>query len=236
MRRCVVVVPALAFALGCGAEAAEPPGPSGAPGNGGASGAPGGPTAGSGAGATGPATGTGGHDPGSEPATGGAPTGGQPTAVGPSPYDLGVTFDWPDTVPGAGASCRAGRYVGTFDGGYSTGSLPIPVAGDINMVLVESQDGEFFEVSDGELSGMANFIIPFSARIEGRLDCTTLRFDAMLLDGMYDAFGSQGNFEGPISADYAPSTPALVNGVWTVSDPSDPSRGGNGTWQASWVP
>ncbi|MBM4364139.1 MAG: hypothetical protein FJ104_15775, partial [Deltaproteobacteria bacterium] len=132
--------------------------------------------------------------------------------------------------------------LGAFQGTYTISigiPAPLPISGNIDMFLAESQNGEFFEVTDGQLAGIANTPIgpaPFSARIEGTLDCTTLRFDAQLLDGGYDYFGQKGAFSGPLTSGYDSTTSRLAGGTWQVSEPADPSRGGNGTWDATFTP
>jgi hypothetical protein len=154
------------------------------------------------------------------------------SAPAPLPtYDPNVHFEWTETVPGT-VACEPGHYVGTFDGFYNT---LIPVAGDIDMTLSQSQNGEFLEVSDGEMSGVANLTIPFSATVQGSLDCQGEHFDAQLIDGTYDAFGNVSSFEGPLVADYDTSTHKMISGTWTVTEPNGTS-GGTGTWEATWTP
>src|SRR5262245_18636731 len=194
-------------------------GQAGASGNPGTGGTPGGGTSG-GAGTAGTGSGSGGS---------GAP---------PS----GISFDWPETDPSKpGVKCKAGRYVGIFQGMYASPAsyfpTQIPVSGNIEMVFAESASGEFLEISNGKLSGVSNFTYPFSADIVGKLNCKTSKLEGgYLKNGTYSGPALPPQYyEGPISADYDKLTAALVNGLWNVKEP-DPAFGGNGTWNASWQP
>lgn len=170
-----------------------------------------------------------------------------PTATGGSPpfagYDPAVSFDWPEAVATSGA-CKAGHYHGSFIGIYSPGitvfPAPIPVAGDIDLTLTESANGETFEVTGGKVSGVADGLFPFSADVAGTLDCTTGKLEnGFLSSGVYLVGVLPGYFEGPLEADYDTLTQSFVNATWKVQEPkvtTPPSiYGGSGTWQASWV-
>jgi hypothetical protein len=205
------------------------------------------------------------------PAAGGAASGGAPVAapssggagggaggvtiVAPpiSEYDARVTFDWPESVGDGGATkCRAGHYVGTFtcnftpsqaDGGALPGmpATPFPVTGPVELVLTESQNGEFLEVSGGTMSGSAFIAITFTAKISGKLDCQTNQFDGIVTNGSYciQPFPPGGSFEGPTKATYSSTGPALTNGTWlfSVKTPQGASYGTcEGTWTATYAP
>lgn len=175
-----------------------------------------------------------------------SPTGSTSTVVAqPASYPAGVTFEWAETLPGAG-TCKAGHYVGDFAGDYfwnaaglpSFGpNFPIPIVGQIDMHLAESQDGEFFEITNGRIAGMTNGYIPFTVDLVGRLNCTTGRLEGgQLLNGQY-AFAAQTYFyEGVIDAAYDKLTGSFVNGTWSVTEPAIPANGGRGGWRANWVP
>jgi hypothetical protein len=197
---------------------------------------------GSGASTTGTG-GTGGSTGGSGGGTGGG-GGSGPNDAGPT--DAGavdaikpdIGFTWPETVPGL--KCKPGYYQGTFTGTYASSAaiipLPIPVAGDINLTLVQTASGEIFEITNGKLSGLANLIFPFSADLVGKLNCKTSKLDptTALKNGNYIVLGANFSFEGPFLGDYDKMAAAFVNGTWDVKEPN-PLYGGTGSWNATWV-
>jgi hypothetical protein len=185
-----------------------------------------------------------------------AGSGGAPSSAGGTPifgaggaplpyggYDSTISFDWPEVAATAGA-CKAGRYSGKFDGLYlaPVAPIPVPIAGDVNLVLEQSQDGEFFTVADGNISGLVYGIIPFSSGLQGTLNCKTGRLEGGFMpNGKYNFLGVDYPYEGPIDANYDKLTSAFVNGTWAVGEPTyqrggpRPVNGGEGTWGASWV-
>lgn len=158
----------------------------------------------------------------------------------------GLVFDWDPKTPFPDGTCEPGFYMGLFDGFYGSPLIfqfPIPVVGDINLTLGQSVDGENFAVSDGELSGLANGLFPFSATVVGSLNCGTGKFVGELVDGTYNAFGFDYFFSGPFNADYNRRTHAFEMGIWDVEEPPpDPNApppvppGGDGTWNATLQP
>jgi len=169
-------------------------------------------------------------------------------------------FDWLRTEA-TGGSCEAGHYEGSFEGWYGsplTFTVPIPVSSipaapgmesGFQFDLEQEGTGEIFNVAGGKLKGLANGLFPFEADIEGKLDCTTKKFEAELVNGWYDAFGLRFFFHGPLLADYNKVTHTFVNGTWNVEEepdanapPPDPNLppplvgGGDGTWTTTWVP
>jgi len=173
-----------------------------------------------------------------------------PKAPLTAPDGAVVSFDWPETVPGDGGSaCRAGHYKGTFqcnydpsigDAGQTTGATPFQVIGPVEFDLAETQNGEFLEVSGGTING-STFVITFTGKLTGKLDCQTKKFDGMVTDGSYGIapFPPGGFFQGPTTADYSLVGPALVNGSWkfTVQDAQNNPQGScNGTWTATYTP
>jgi hypothetical protein len=172
---------------------------------------------------------------GNSGAGGSAGTGAGPGSGGSS----SVTFDWPETAPGTG-KCQAGNYKGDFVGIYSpviaVFPAPIPVTGNVELTLSESPDGEFFEISGGKVSGLANGLFPYSADVVGTLDCKGRKLiNAALKNGKYTVGVTDYPFEGPITADYDTLTYAFVNGTWDVKEPN-PIYGGKGTWNGRNVP
>lgn len=154
-----------------------------------------------------------------------------------------VMWNWVETMAGGG--CRPGHYEGNFEGLYSSslmvaGFLPVFGLDAAGMPPLEfdlvagAGGGEILTVSGGHMRGTANGLFPFQFDIEGSLDCSTLKFDAQLVNGSYNAFGIVVMMEGPLVADYDPVTASMVNGMWTVTEPTPP-YGGSGTWQATYI-
>lgn len=197
-------------------------------------------------------------------ATGGAggttttpvPTGTSDPATAPltAPDGAVVSFFWPEAVAGDGGSaCLAGHYKGTFSCSYdptvSDAGLSLDAAvpttgfvvtGPVEFDLAQTQNGEYLEVSGGTLNG-STFVISFTGKISGKLDCRTKKFDGMVTDGQYAIlpFPPGGFFQGPTSADYSTAGPALVNGRWlfTVQDAQNNPQGScPGTWSATYTP
>jgi hypothetical protein len=66
---------------------------------------------------------------------------------------------------------------------------PIPVGGNVDLTLEESANGEFFEITGGKVSGVADLLFPYEAIIVGRLNCTTRKLEgAALKNGHYLAY------------------------------------------------
>ena len=150
-----------------------------------------------------------------------------------------VTFEWPETAPGTG-TCRAGHYQGDFVGLFASSMTvfpaPIPVAGNVDLTLAESANGEFFEITGGKVSGVADLLFPYQADIVGRLNCTTRKLEGTALKhGNYLVGVFVLPFEGPLTADYDTLTMSFVNGTWDVKEPN-PTYDGFGTWTAKGVP
>ena len=182
----------------------------------------------------------------------GEPVGGG--GVAPSIYegarsnDAPVSFVWAELDPNAG-SCKPGFYMGSFDGLYGSGltfvGVPIPVAGDVNMFLEPSANGEFLSIKNGAVCGFANLTIPFYGELAGELDCTTGQLFATMKGGYISGVPVQ--FEGFITSGYNFLTQALDTGTWClkeagVAGPNDCVNGGwplpyggSGYWNATWV-
>ena len=192
------------------------------------------------AGGAGPVTSTAGAGADPNVAAGGAPV--EPAAGG-GQNTPSVVFDWPEGSAGIPGESRAGLYQGAFDGIYVSdaafGILPVPVTGNVNVTLAESTNGEFFEVSDGAVDGLANGLFPFSGNISGELDCLRAHFEA-ILDGSYTVAPNPTPylFSGPITAAYDKQAFRLFNGTWNVAETGSLGQqiGGNGTWWADLVP
>lgn len=191
---------------------------------GGAAGAAAGAGTGGSAGASGGSAGASGGAAGASVGAGGNPS---------------ITFSWPETQPGTGV-CKAGHYVGTFNGTFSSSltvfPLPLKVAGNVDMTLDQSQNGEFFNISNGHVSGVANGTYPYSCDIVGGLNCVTAKLEnTNLTNCTYTAFGIKKPFAGPLTANYDKLTFAFVGGTWVGKEPVAP-YGGKGTWNAKFTP
>ncbi len=198
---------------------------------GGGSGGRSGASGGGGNNATGGGTATGGTT-----STDGATNSGGGTGVG------GATSGSDGGIVGA---CESGRYTGSFSGLYSSGltfvGTPIPAAGNLELTLAPSADGEFFTITGGTLCGLLNGDFPFSADISGTLDCTKLELvNGELSNGSYwlgIVIGPPaGTFNGPFVATYDKVKHSFT-GTWKVYEPGmanpEPIYGGNGPWSAN---
>jgi hypothetical protein len=147
-----------------------------------------------------------------------------------------VTFNWPETPPGAG--CLAGHYTGTLSGTYKSSifPLPIPVSGiGFNITLGQaSPNGEFLNVSNGSLTNAPNSPAPFGGQIVGTLDCKNLTFNSKVVMGSYNAGGTIVDFSGEMVSGYDEVKHAFINGAWNWVE-ANPAFGGNGTWNATWT-
>jgi hypothetical protein len=125
--------------------------------------------------------------------------------------------------------------------------------------------GEFreYSVSDGFMKGNADGVFPIEGVITGSLNCGTKEFRGTL-EGWYSIALDTGTdlnrgfFKGPIFARYDASKHTFVDGTWNVLESSQggvlapittafqtgvfspgmlvQNYGGNGDWQAGWVP
>jgi hypothetical protein len=98
------------------------------------------------------------------------------------PYDPGVTFDWPSTMPMAG-KCQPGTYSGQFSCDVDEGLFgKVNFTGPVSFTLTASPAGEFLEITNGMLVGNGNGI-PFMGDLVGKLDCNTNAFTATTSNG-----------------------------------------------------
>jgi hypothetical protein len=77
-------------------------------------------------------------------------------------------------------------------------------------------------------------LFPFTAKIIGKLDCETLKFDAKIVNGTYIIGVLPFGFEGPLLTDYDRQTHTFINGTWNVTEPMYPTADGEGTWTVQW--
>lgn len=140
-------------------------------------------------------------------------------------------------APGAdlppSGQCLGGHYVGTYEGMILIGGLvPVKTHGTVDLTLSQS-GGEFFQIMDGHLMGMASKN-PYSSDLVGMLNCATLKLEGgMLKNGKVTISGITYMFEGPLTADYDPKTVSFVNGAWNIKQVPTPSSTGSGTWTAT---
>jgi hypothetical protein len=193
----------------------------------------------------------------------GAGTGTVPTFEGNLRSD--IVFDWVRTpLTEGGGDCLPGEYEGNFHGIYysmlAPGGLGVPVLNfqvpgepsGFRFALSPAQGGERIQKVKGEMSGTADGVFPFTAMIEGELDCPTATFTATLLMGSYsvlvDGLVPQ-SFEGVMTGRYDKRSHTFVDGTWDVREtsasppgmlaptlPRDFMRdgyGGDGGWAAS---
>lgn len=165
----------------------------------------------------------------------------QPRLMPPDPK---IAFDWQETTPGKN-ECQPGTYSGTFTCNY-TGpgidpSAPFVATGPVVFTLMKSQNGEFLEISDGHIQGLADLIFDFNSKLQGRLDCTTNMFTAMAVEGTYGLGDANllpvGLFQGTLSGTLDRSS-ATLSGEWSLMVTDGLGAGGTcvGPWTATWTP
>jgi len=92
-----------------------------------------------------------------------------------------------------------------------------------------------FKVEGGKAKGVANGLFPFEMDLKGQLDCDQGNFQGLIENGHYEVAGIPFYFEGTIEASYDAANSQFFDGKWDVTEPADPSAGGNGTWYTGWV-
>jgi hypothetical protein len=146
----------------------------------------------------------------------------------------------------APGGCKAGHYTGSFNGVYSSFvtfiGLPLDVSGNVDLYVDESTNGEYYTISNGHVSGVASLFdggglfggdgggggIPYSCDVVGTLNCKTKKIDNGMIqncaycvgieDDAGNCFGIEGNFAGPVTADYDSSIHAFINGTWAANE------------------
>ena len=160
--------------------------------------------------------------------------------------DKSVRFDWPETTPGQ-AQCEAGKYVGMFNCTLMSDpnlGLLIPVgaefSGPITLEFTRSADGEFLELTNAKLNGLAADTIGFMADLNGKLNCTTRALTATIMNGQY-GLGSPiifpgGELVGTLMGQLDIKTGELT-GTWSMTDKvSEGLFACVGPWQATRSP
>jgi hypothetical protein len=161
-----------------------------------------------------------------------------------TPPDPKIMFDWQETTPGMN-DCQPGTYTGTFTCNYTgpgiDDSNPFVATGPVVFTLTKSQNGEFLEISDGHIQGLADGIFDFHATLQGQLDCSTNMLIGMAMDGAYGLGDADvlpvGAFEGALSGTLDRSS-ATLSGDWNLSITDGLGAGGAcvGPWSATWMP
>ena len=180
-----------------------------------------------------------------------------------------IHFVWEKTATNTElGGCLPGNYEGTFGGIYWSyiatlapiEDLAVPIANiDIpgepsgfRFSVEPAQGGETVLQIKGQMVGTADLTFPFSANLEGELDCKTKTFQARMYGGKYSVLVEglvAQDFLGIMNGQYDVRTHTFVNGAWDVWETSGvpPGRqapalprefdrdgfGGFGTWSAA---
>ncbi|HEX7477055.1 MAG TPA: hypothetical protein VF331_04570 [Polyangiales bacterium] len=179
----------------------------------------------------------------------------KPAATGANPVENSSAnrFDW-QRVPLELGSCKAGHYVGYFDGFYGSPAVftfPVPVLA-VDAPAVDGGaiqpglefwltkvpgSGELFAINGGKMRGSANGTFPFDADLKGTLDCGTKKYNGTIENGVYDdGTGMKYQFIGVMTSDYDKIQNKFINGQWKCTEPTSifPTAGGSGMWNATW--
>jgi len=180
--------------------------------------------------------GGGGSGSGSGSTSDGKTSGSSGSSGSGSPTDGGTEPD-ADALPPVHAQCKQGKYTGTFEGTIGAFGLGIfPIDGTLEINVSSDSAGEILVADNGFIEGTDQDGNPLTAKLEGALDCRTLKFiGGKLVDGVYTrvALGMTVNFEGTLEGVYTPGDVPTVVGTWDVSGGLEE---GNGTFEAMWVP
>lgn len=162
-----------------------------------------------------PAGGDGGASPmGVESGVGSAASG-----VLPERLRADASFDWPQSLPGAGM-CAPGTYTGRFD--CMLGFFPL--SGSLTFTLDRADEAEVLEIVTGEVVGLdAGGIELLRGELAGTLRCGDRTFDAQSVNGRslptlplipipaFDAFDA--SFDGDFDPDLL-----QITGNWQMSN------------------
>lgn len=154
--------------------------------------------------------------------------------------DPNIDFKWPESLPGKG-TCQPGTYTGQFECDYTSPNefMPgeLPLSGPVMLKLEKSANGEFLEIADGTLGGVAAGILGFHTNLSGRLNCAELTFQAEAVDGEFGVGDPPlpfGMVTGSLTGTLDTQTLTL-SGEWTLMEDV---QGGSctGPWMASFTP
>jgi hypothetical protein len=159
--------------------------------------------------------------------------GGTTRFTAPKDLDPNLSFGWTDTLPGQG-TCKPGKYTGMFTCTYGA----FPVTGPVTLEFTKSMDGEFLDLANGQLSGAAAGFYGFKCSLKGRLDCSTLKFEASAINGVFGlgdpSTSPLGMFDGTLSGKLDKQTLQL-SGDWSLGITGDTTRC-PGPWTADFTP
>ncbi|MBN1653775.1 MAG: hypothetical protein JXA30_08365 [Deltaproteobacteria bacterium] len=153
-------------------------------------------------------------------------------AYNPTANKGSEVFRWQKTLPSFG-SCKAGHYLGAFTGFYNSPAMGafdvsfspvgIPVLGTVAFDLRQVGTGEYFEIENGAMEGLALFVFPFRGDLIGRFDCTGDEplLEIGLKNGTYNVVGTNYFFDGKSVALYNKENATFNAGQWAVTEPED---------------
>jgi hypothetical protein len=181
-----------------------------------------------------------------------------------------ITFVWQRTPTGGAdvGGCLPGDYEGNFGGIYWSyiatlapiEKLAVPIANidlpdapsGFHFTVAPAQGGETVLKIKGVMDGTADLTFPFSADIEGELDCKTKSYTARMMNGTYSVLVEglvAQQFTGLMHGSYDVHTHTFVDGDWDVWETSGSPPGtqaptlprmfdrdgfgGYGTWAAA---
>ena len=178
--------------------------------------------------------------------------GGQGIVSDPLGNSSANRFAWKRTPFDIG-SCKAGHYVGTFQGFYGS---PVIFGAPFPVVATDGADGspglefwlekvpgsgEIFAIKGGKMRGAASGVATFTADLTGMLDCATKKYVGTIDNGNYIVLGNamaSYNFIGTMTADYDKIQNEFITGLWRCTEPPSTTipPGGDGQWSAKWQP
>jgi hypothetical protein len=150
----------------------------------------------------------------------------------------------PQPTSMAGAGCKGGLYLGTYNCNVDFGGIQSPLEGDVSFTLeidetiVPGECDEFcpdlvIAEGTGTLFGFAG-LIGFEAKLDGGLDCQTGEFRASAPSGIYGFAESSdpndpdalwtvvdpawGTFTGTLSGMHGSGPPERIAGDWDLAD------------------
>lgn len=161
-----------------------------------------------------------------------------------STADAGTEASAFEDVPPPSEQCVPGDYKGLVQGEWASGDAGAPVAfnGPISFTLEKSLNGEFYEVTETEISGSSDVGFEFKATVHSGGRCQEGTFD-IPLEGEFPIGSIDIKFTGRVSGHYVASgdsngnTPIFYGG-WSASEQADASvlgLAGGGTWVAALV-
>jgi hypothetical protein len=157
--------------------------------------------------------------------SGGAGTGGVSGSGTGGRSSGGVPQLFPDAGRGGtgGTSfvCPTGHFTGMLQGPYTslTGTREIGASIDFSVNI------------NGSVTGTFTGPGPSKATLNGSVDCSTGVLTVNIENGTYPGvLGGTTKFSGTLGGQYNVDANAFVQGTWTITESSNKSNGGTGTW------